>query len=437
MKITEFYQTEYLQSALYQSFRSIASYIDGLKPSSRKIIYTIDKANIHNKIKVSQLSSKVAEFTQYLHGEQSLSGVIVGLAQNFVGSNNKNLLSPDGNFGSRFIPEPSAGRYIYTKKSDVFDKIFDDRDSDILPDQWFEGEKIEYKYYAPILPLLLVNGSEGIGNGFAQKILPRKIEDLNHEIIKKLSNSKYVIKDIEPYYEGFNGFIKREDGKVIIYGNFKRASAATLEITEIPIGYNLASYLSVLDGLVEKKIIKDYDDYSENDEFSFIIKVTKEFLQKNDEEIYDILRLKKIITENFTCIDENNAIIEFNNEKELLDAFVDFRLKLYSKRKKAIIDSLNKKKLIIENRVRFINAIIDDSSIIMKKARKVVESFLSKNKYDKVDNSYAYLLSMSIFSFTKEKVEELETSLKDIKKEIEIISKKTPKTLWKEDLKRI
>lgn len=435
MKITDFYNTEYLQSALYQSFRSIANYIDGLKPSGRKVIYTVDKNNIQTKLKSSQLCSKVAEETQYLHGEQSLSGVVVGLAQTFVGSNNINILKPEGNFGSRYINEPSASRYIYTQKSEWFDKVFHLSDKLILDEQYFEGEKIEYKYYVPVLPLILINGCEGIGNGFAQKILPRRIEDVKKEIENKLTSSKYKIKPITPYFKGFKGKIKpnSEPHKWIVEGCIEKIGAAKLQITEIPIGYELKQYIDILDDLVDKKVIKSYDDESKDDAFNFIVYATKEFVSKSEEEILNELKLVKVYSENYTCTDENNTIKEFESDSDILEAFIDIRLKYYIKRKKALLDDMTDKLKIAENRLRFIKTVLDKPSILINKKKVDVEKWLKKEEYEEFE-SYDYLLKMPMYSLTIEKFNDIEKDYQNLKKEFDILDKKTPKKLWLDDL---
>ncbi len=171
MKISTFFENDYVDQASYDNLRKIASLVDGQKNSSRKIIYTILEKNIKDEIKVSQLGSKVAEFAEYLHG--NLDGVIVNLAQNFPGTNNIPLLTREGNFGTRFAQEASASRYIYTYGSKEFFQLFNKNDNAILVKQYFEGEQIEPMFYLPTLPLLLINGSEGVSSGFAQKILSR------------------------------------------------------------------------------------------------------------------------------------------------------------------------------------------------------------------------------------------------------------------------
>ena len=199
MNITEYFNVDVCNSASYDNYRKIGSVIDGLKPSSRKCLYTIVKNNISTPKKVSQLKSDAASQTQYLHGDQSLEGVIVSMAQNFAGSNNIPLLKREGAFGTRLIHAAAAGRYIFTCKEDYLDKIFKKEDEAVLIEQVFEGETIEPKYYVPILPMLLVNGSIGLTTGFTQKILQHNPKDLIAYIEAKLSG-KTPKKTIKPWF---------------------------------------------------------------------------------------------------------------------------------------------------------------------------------------------------------------------------------------------
>lgn len=437
MKVTQFYNEEYLQSANYQSFRTIASYIDGLKNGARKIIYTVDKYNITSDLKVSQLGSKVAEETEYLHGEVSLYSTIVGLAQTYPGSNNINLLQPEGNFGTRFIPEASAGRYIYTKKTKIFDTIFNKDDKQILIPQQFEGEVIEPKFFTPIIPLILINGSEGIGNGFAQKILQRDHKEIISIIENYLKKGEKIPKQIVPYVKGYKGSIKLNDGKVEIIGKIDVVNSNTLKISEIPFTYNLQSYKNVLVDLEEKKIIKSFDDKSENDNYEFYIDCTREFTKTPMNELLDIFKLVKKVTENFTCIDENNAIIEFKDEKELLAAYIKIRLDYYVKRKKALLASLDDEAALYSNKILFIESVVNGSIIVNNKSKADIEKQITKVKIKKIEESYDYLLRMPIYSLTKEKIEELKKQLSDTQIKITELKDKTEKDLWITDLENL
>ena len=184
--VTEFFNREYCNWASYDNLRKIASFVDGQKNAARKVLwYTLQK-NQKNEIKVSQLDSKVAESEEYLHG--SMAGVVVNLAKDYPGSNNINLMYPEGNFGTRLIPEASAPRYIYTYGTKAFFEMFNKQDDAILNSQSFEGKDIEPVFMLPKLPVLLINGSEGVTSGYAQKILPRNPKDIQKYISYYLNN---------------------------------------------------------------------------------------------------------------------------------------------------------------------------------------------------------------------------------------------------------
>jgi DNA topoisomerase-2 len=168
-------------------------------------VYDITVEDNHNYFIFSNNSYILSHNCEYLHGEVSLEGVIVNLAQNFVGSNNLPLLSPEGSFGTRFIPEAGASRYIYTKMQPYLTDIFKKEDEPLLEKQYFEGSQIEYKYYVPIIPILLINGNEGISSGFAQKILPRDINEIKEAIISILNDN--FVDRIKPSYNEFEGNI--------------------------------------------------------------------------------------------------------------------------------------------------------------------------------------------------------------------------------------
>jgi len=430
LKISEFFNNDYVTYAAYDNIRKIASYIDGLKLSSRKVIFTVLKNNINKDEKVNRLAGKVAEKTEYLHGEKSLEGVIVNLAQNFVGSNNLNLLSPEGSFGTRFIPEPGASRYIYTKMMPYLRLIFKEEDEPLLEEQEFEGNKIEYKYFIPIIPLLLVNGSEGISNGFAQKILPRKIDTIINAIENKLNDKDY---DLTPGFEGFNGEIVKSENGWEIRGKFEKIGRTTILITELPIGYTLKKYISELDKLEEKKVIKKYKDLSEDDNFKFEITVSTDFMNKSDYDILNTLKLIKKVSENFTSIDENNKIIEFKNEYELFEKYFQIRLKYYTKRKNYLIQKLENEIEFLKDKMLFINSIINNKLIIQKRKKsEIIED--CKNLGIKFYDNH---LKMNLLNLTEEKVNELQEEINKKENEIKELKNKTEKDLWIEDLNRL
>lgn len=438
MKITDFFNNEYIDQASYDNLRKISSLVDGQKNSSRKILFTVLEKNIKDEIKVSQLNSKVAEYSEYLHGD--LSSVIVNMAQNFTGTNNINLLHPEGSFGNRFSQVASAPRYIYTHKSKYFDNLFNKDDNNILIQQTFEGNRIEPLFYVPTLPILLLNGSEGVSSGYAQKILnrnPKKIiqyikDYLNGKLKPNKNNS------LEPYFEGFKGTVEQGDNhkQFLIKGTIERISSSKIRITEIPFYYELKEYCTVLDDLEDKGLITSYKDKSENNEFKFEVTINSKILiDLSDDEVLDRLKLIKKVTENYTCMDESNKIIVLENVKEILDHYIKIKLEYIKKRKDYQLESIQEKIQVQTSRFIFIKNIVDEILIINKRSKAEVEKDLEKiDKIIKVQDSFDYLLNMSLISLTKERMEKLKEEIITLKEELTQIENTSIEQMWLYDL---
>lgn len=439
IKINDFFETEYIDFAIYSTYRSIASYVDGLKNVHRKIIWTVEKNNIVNSTKVISVASKSMDETEYLHGDKSIQDAVITLAKDYPGSNNINLLSPEGNYGYRTDHSPSAPRYIETMKMSYFNQILIKEDQPILIKQSFEGTLIEPKYLLPILPLILINGSEGIGNGFAQKILGRDPKRII-EIIKNNLKTGKGFREILPCVKNYKGKIYRDKDiklKVWFEGFITKKNTTTLIITELPIMYDIDSYKKILEKLIDKKIIKSYKDGSNKNEYYIEVKCERSLTKNDIESLLKIFELKKAITENFTCISEDNSIAVFNNEKELLLHFIDFRLEKYEERRLYLIKKIEIDKAVIDEKCRFIKMILDEKIEINNKKRKEVEEDLIRNKFKLVDDSYDYLMKMPIYNLTEEQYNKLLDQNNKLSNEIELLKSKTNKDLWLEDLDKL
>jgi len=439
--IQNFLEEEYSNSALYNCYRSIGSYIDGLKPSARKVVFTIRDKNIILEDKVSRLASLVSQHTEYLHGETSLQGVIVNMTQDFVGTNNISLLQPNGNFGSRHIPTPSAARYIFSKKSKSFDLLFMKEDDAILIPQEFEGKRIEPKFIMPILPLILINGSEGMGTGFAQKMFPRNPKEIS-EAIKEIDKKGFTNKELKPFYNGFKGETVQGENPNSweFHGLLNLDNTSSITITELPITYTLTSYTKILNKLQEEGVIKSYEDLSENDEFLFKLKVSRSFTSQDISKIKEKLKLVKRASENYTCIDENNTIREFESAQDVLKAYIKIRLDFYEKRRLHLIDLLTFEIESLLSIQLFITKIIENKiKINNKKKSEIISQINLHNNFSvkKIlmkENSFDYLLKMPLYTLTEEKVIDLSKKIKGKEKEKHYLIKETSKSLWKLDV---
>ncbi len=440
MKVSEFYKQEFVDFASYSTIRMIGSAIDGMKNVHRKIINTVLDKNIKHEIKVSQLNSKVAEYTEYLHGD--CSSAIAGMAQNFEGTNNVPLLAAEGNFGNRFKNEPSAARYIFTYGLPILFDLINSDDHDILDKQYFEGTEIEPKFYLPELPLLLINGSNGIASGFKQTILPRNPNDVL-KYLKGVLSGKITSKafDGKPWFNGFNGTVEQGDNprQWKICGVFERTNTSTITITEIPVGIELPKYISILEQLREDGTIKSFKDLSDKNTFKFIIKFEREALAKyNDDQLMDILKLVKTESEVFVAIDEDMKVKTFESIAEIFLYYIEVKSKYLKKRKAHIIDKLSKEIELDMSKYLFIKMIVDDELVINKRSSDAISADLDKvDKIIKVNDSYSYLLNMSISSLTKEKMESLQSGIKQKKDYLKEIKAKSISEIWLDDLKKI
>lgn len=438
-KISEFLNEELVDYASYDNLRKIASIMDGLKNSGRKVIHTTLEHNINQNLKVSSYSSRVSEHSEYLHGD--ISGVIVNLAKEYTGSNNLPLLHGKGNFGTRFSNEASATRYIFARKRDYLDEVFIKEDSKIVPEQYFEGAKIEPKFLVPTLPLLLINGSNGISSGFAQNILPRDTKEITDYLLKVLDGVNPREFPL-PSFNGFNGDIIKgdTDRQFIIKGKVEKVSANRVLITEVPVQYELQSYIKVLDKLEEDKLIQGYTDLS-NNSFRFEVRIPSKVLSGMSEmALLDYLKLTRTISENYTSLTHENKIKEYENPRDILDDYIDVKLEYTQKRKEYILSEIQKKLDYSNSKYKFIEAVVNDKLILAKRKKSDIIVDIDLLDVLKESNSltrYDYLLRMPVSSMTSEELDKLKNEIEELEKEYKTLNKMEPKDIWISDIKKL
>jgi DNA topoisomerase-2 len=432
MKVSDFIHTDLKSFSRYDTERSLPNIVDGLKLSQRKIIHgLITRGESKDSTRVSQLGAYVSQITHYEHGEDSLYSAIVGMAQSHTGSNGVNLLEPEGQFGSILTSESASPRYIYTKLSDNFREIFVKEDDILLQYKDYDGESIEPKFYYPIIPMSLVNGSVGIGTGYATKILNYSIHDIGKQINNKLEGKP--VQDIVPSYKNFKGTIAREGKSTIITGKYKKLDSVTLKITELPIGTNLTKYLTHLNKLIIGGTIKDFDDDSTEDGYNITIRATRETLKFNDMKLKKTFKLESTVTENLTLWDEHDDIKVFNSTSEIIEHFVDFRLNKYSERKQLRLEELDTLLKWQEERIKFIKFYISNSTLLAKLSKVALIVKLTDQGFTHIDK----LLSMKIYSLTKDSIVDLLSKVKESKKMITELKGKSAKELYTNDLQNI
>lgn len=235
LRYLDFINKEFIFFSHLDNARSIPSVVDGLKPSERKILFSCFKRKLVSELKVAQLAGYVAEHSAYHHGEQSLCLTITSMAQDFVGSNNINLLLPLGQFGNRYLMGKNfaSARYIFTKLNKITRMIFKESDDNVLSYNVEEGQKIEPEYYVPILPLLLINGTTGIGTGWSTAVPSYNPIDISNNIINRLNDDNYEFQEMKPWFKGFIGEVLKcndeDEIKAVSNNNKKKVKSSNLD----------------------------------------------------------------------------------------------------------------------------------------------------------------------------------------------------------------
>jgi DNA topoisomerase-2 len=464
----EFIDNDMIHFSKYDNERSIPNYCDGQKISLRKILFAAFKKKLHSEIKVAQFSGYVSEHSGYHHGEASLNGAIVGLAQNFVGSNNINLFVPQGQFGTRLLggKDAASERYIFTYLNPITRKIFPEVDDHILEYVEDDGYVIEPIYYVPIIPMILVNGTKGIGTGFSTDIMcynPIQIIEFLEGKLNKIGNIEKLL--IEPYYQGFKGKIYPCDDtrkKYIIKGCYEILGNDKIRITELPVGTWTQDYKEFLESILDSKTlnkgktvksneeyIKDFNDMSTDLNVEFEITfypgiLSKLLLEKHDYNIEGIEKYLKLYsihcTTNMHLFNEKEQLRKFDNVYEIIDSYYDVRYEYYIKRKAYIISKLENELKVLTNKTRFIQYNLDDKIDLRKKSKQEINKIMSEFKFDfgeNGDGDYNYLVKLPMDSVCKENVEKLMNEYENKNAELETIKACSIEQMWLKELEQL
>ncbi|KAJ2052027.1 DNA topoisomerase 2 [Coemansia sp. S16] len=468
--IDEFINKELVLFSIEDNSRSIPSIVDGLKPGQRKILWTALDANIKSEIKVVSLQGKVTEKAMYHHGDQSLIATIVNMAQDFVGSNNINLLMPEGSFGTRLAggKDAASARYISTFLNTITRMIFHKNDDALLENLTDDGKVVEPRWFVPVLPMVLVNGVEGIGTGWSTSIPNYNPSDIIANI-RRLMNHQ-PLEPMTPWYRGFRGSIEKLSAdRFRSLGTIEKISDTELHIAELPVRVWTESYKSQLNkwmtnGDKSPAIIRDFRYNASTLTVDITLTLTEEQMQKAEAEGLET-RFKlsaSIATSNMVCFDRAGRLRRYGSAEEIIEDFYPLRLRYYQLRKESMAEKLGRDLQMADNRARFVMEIIQKKLTVNNRKRKDIIQDLRDRKYEPMPkkvrpvvagdpdteqaaeaedsgevSDYDYLLSMPIWNLTMEKVEKLLKEKNDIQQKLEDLLALTPIDLWTTDLEEV
>ena len=447
ISLPDFINKDLIHFSNDDTLRSIPSLVDGLKPSQRKVLYGSFLRKLEkDEVKVSQLAGFVSDKSAYHHGEASLMGCIIGMAQNYVGSNNINILKPNGQFGTRLRggKDAASARYIWTKLEDMTRLIFKPEDEVILNYLDDDGQKIEPEWYLPIIPMVLINGADGIGTGFSTTIPPYNPICIINCLINKIENKKS--KRLKPWWGRFDGKVRKIDSTTYQMQGIWEKNNNSLIITELPVGEWTTNYKEFLDKKLEKKT-KDFLGYKDNNtdkKVNFTLNFSPGTLDDIDDKFIKAFKLRKVIhTTNMHLYSAKGQITKFKKAEDIIDQYYQVRLDNYYIRKTFQLKQLKNELDIIKYKVKFIRFIFAGKIIINNKPKihimKQLETLkfpqLTLNKND--TPSFNYLLNMPIYSLTKEKIEELEKQQNIKTVQYDKLESTAPKQIWKNELNEL
>jgi len=431
LDISDFVHKDLVNFSLADLKRSIAHVADGLKPSQRKVMYACFQKNLKDEMKVAQLAAYVAEKSAYHHGEVSLAETIVKLANDYTGSNNINLLEPCGQFGTRLMggKDASQTRYIFTKLAKEARKIFDPRDDAVLNYLDDDGRPIEPDFYMPTLPMVLVNGTEGIGTGFSCYVPPFNPSDIRENINRILVGDDPV--QMKPWFRGFKGKVFKDDNDQWIAEGLWRDTGLKIKVSELPPGRWTQDYKEYLDTLVEKKIISNYTNNSTTEDVDFdIVGYTGKDLVK------DLKMRKTFHTSNMHLFHPTKGIHRYASPEEILTDFVDLRLEHYKKRKEHLIEVLQKRAEMCGHKSKFVTMVIEGKLVVFKRKKVDLEKEMS-TMFPKIDGSWDYLLNTKTVEYTEERVKSLIDEATQANVDLERMLRTSHVTMWKTDIKNM
>lgn len=435
LKIADFIKNEWKDYADYDNRRSLPHLMDGLKISQRKAMHVANRTARDKPVKVSQFVAKVAEQTAYWHGEASMNSAVVGLAQDFPGSNNYPFLQKHGQFGSRLSAEPAAPRYIHLNLHDNWDKFFNKIDQEIVDILVEEGQEIEPKFFIPVIPTLLLNGSAGIGNGFATQIMPYDVPVLVKALKEIIKHGK-VKTPMMPSINGFTGKVTKIDRQVVLAGKLKILSSTKVQITELPPGYDNDKYKKLLNKLLDKKLIKDYDNNSDEDKWDWLIECPRETVARGEQDLMDLFGLYERFTENFVCWGiDTKAPLTFETPEALIEAWYVERMKLYQKsidhQIQKTIDEIGKADL----RMQFIQWCLKNDFRKLSRAELIAKTVKAiKGLTEDVAGNFS---SMPIYRITTDEVAKYQGQIDKLNLHLAELKKETPIKLMEKNLNNL
>ena len=410
--------------------RAIPSAIDGFKPTARKLVYSMINDYGGKKVKTAELGGGLSRLN-YHHGEGSAQGTVATMAADW--NNNAPIFIGHGNFGSRLVTDPAAPRYTFVSLSNDFKRFF--IDEEVAPKS-FDPENPEPAFYLPIIPWVLVNGISGIAVGFKTDILPRSIKSLIKATSECLRNPQKYLRDnkpIAPAFPHFKGVVEQvSPNQWKTRGIIEYVGKLTYKISEVPIGVDRETYVTFLNGLIDKDLIRDYDDDCSKEGFGFTIKVTGQQKTAIDVDPIKYFKLEKSHTEILTTLGHDGKLKIFQSVAELIHYFVEYRTTKFGDKIQYDIDKVTGELAELRDKVKFIKLVINNKIDFKKSTKQQLLDFVATQVTTK-DYGRKFI-NVPLYECTQDEVVKLEQKIAEKTAYHDGLLKMTPVGLYQERL---
>jgi len=456
---SNFIHDELIHFSNADNIRSLPNIMDGLKPSQRKILFGCFKRGLRSEVKVAQLAGYVSEHAAYHHGEASLQGAIVNLAQTFVGANNINILAPVGQFGSRLQggKDSASPRYIYTHLESIVDKIYRKEDSCILKHINDDGMIVEPENYYPVIPMLIVNGAQGIGTGFSTDIPPHDPEDVAMLIKDRLKGKRSTLENLalRPYWFGFKGLIQMvENGVWITKGLYIFNDAKKMvTITELPIGTWTTNYKEFLEELcnnpdkeLKKPVLKNYEDLYNHIDIRFDLYLDPDYYEDAKDNVNEFEKRFKLTStwhnSNMVAFTTDFKIKRYDCVGNIMEEFYVERIAKYEQRRLKEIETLKRDAQEADAKARFLRGVLNDTIDLRRKSDSDIVNIMKKHDLPPMTNmvepdnvdSYDYLLRLRIDRVKASAIEDAEKAVMKAEELLKQLESTTSSQIWLREL---
>lgn len=411
--LSELIRGEYRNYQIYTLMDRAIPYLgDGLKPSQRRILYTLHKNSSKGLVKVSALTGLV--LTLHPHGPASIESSIVNMAQDYTFSNNYPLIAKKGYFGERMETQAAAARYIECRMGKVAQWIlFDDMNQvKMVPN--YDEKVMEPVQLLPKLPIMLLNGAEGIGTGFSSVIPSFHHKDIISSMKQYIEKGKAkLIKPWVNYYS--EKIIVEKSGKSIFPMRIEEVKGS-LFITELPRGYDGKKIYKLLSKHIESGYLKDYVDSTVDNKVEIEL-LFKRGQQPKLKEVIEKMGVTSSQVPNYTLISERGVRV-FHTVTEIIELFTEQRIAVTKNRYKLLIEEYEERIEKNNEIIRFIKE-RHYAQAEKRKNRADFVGYLDKKKFIYSD----YLADMAIYRMTKDEVEKRQLLVKDESKSVKEFKK--------------